>query len=190
MKFTTRLRYFFRKLFHVKMIKIDAKPYKEKSKPKNNYKIDNEVSKAMANTSRDDERAIEKIKIRQLHKCENDYLCRQLNSHLVTITRENYKKYYFATTIYKNKVYSAISLYKITYGRRTDYKYILIYQHTKNSDPKAKLRLKYKFIVDFTDVPYHGHYSRLLINKNFREKIWKKVRKLYDEQQYIRHNKI
>lgn len=199
----TKIRYFFKNLRNIKWVHghFEIKTYndnyvslskhhKTHIERKNNYKLEDEVAKAMANTISDDNRAIEKITIRLLHNYEKEYVTKILNSLNLQITKANYKNYSFGSTKYKNKIYSAISLYKMTVGRRKDYKYILIYQHTKNNKNTAKLRLKYKLMADFTDIPYHGSFNRLLKNNTYKEKIWKKVYKLCDEEEYFKNKNI
>lgn len=203
MSFFTKIRYFLKNIRNIKWVRghFELKTYgdnyvslskyhKKHIERKNTYKAEDEVARVMANTTSDDNRAIEKINIRTLHNYEKDYVTKTLNSLNLSITKGNYKNYSFGSTKYKNKIYTAISLYKMSMGRRKDYKYILIYQHTKNNKNTAKLRLKYKLMADFTDIPYHGSFDRLLKNNTYREKIWKKVYKLCDEDEYIKNKNI
>ena len=59
----------------------------------------------------------------------------------------------------------------------------------KNTNPKAKLKILYTLYIDFNGEPYYGNYYRLLKNKEFINKIWKKIEKLYDSDIYEKQNK-
>lgn len=143
------------------------------------------IAKAMKNTSADDERIIEKLVIRKLSKTENEYLKKKAKEfNINSINKTNYKNYCLGTKKYKNKVYSIISLYRITKGKRSDFKYILVFKHIKNDKPDAKMKNLYSLYIDFHGEPYFGNYYRLFKNQKFLNKIWKKIEKLHNRDEY------
>lgn len=134
--------------------------------------------------------SIKYITVRKLKTHEDNYLKKKIDEfNIKNINKSNYKNYCFGNRKYKNKVFSIISLYRITNGKRSDFKYVLIFMHTKNTDPNAKMKLLYSLYIDFNDYKYTGNYYKLFKKEEFINKIWKKVEKLYDEHLYNSKNK-
>jgi hypothetical protein len=133
---------------------------------------------------------IKNITVRKLKTHEDNYLKKKIDEfNIKNINKSNYKNYCFGNRKYKNKVFSIISLYRITNGKRSDFKYVLIFMHTKNTEPNAKMKLLYSLYIDFNDYKYTGNYYKLFKKEEFINKIWKKVEKLYDEHLYNSKNK-
>lgn len=134
--------------------------------------------------------SIKYITVRKLKTHEDNYLKKKIDEfNIKNINKSNYKNYCFGNRKYKNKVFSIISLYRITNGKRSDFKYVLIFMHTKNTEPNAKMKLLYSLYIDFNDYKYTGNYYKLFKKEEFINKIWKKVEKLYDEHLYNSKNK-
>lgn len=195
---------FFKNLFRKNKSKKIAKKYsenfkvpnvneKETTEDKEKYqKSEAEVmlAKTMRNTTADDERVINKITVRKLKTHEDEYLKKKIAEfNIKGINKSTYKNYCFGNRKYQNKVFSILSLYRITKGKRSDFKYVIIMLHSKNTDPNAKLKMLYSLYIDFNGEPYFGNYYRLFKNEEFINKIWKKVEKLYDSDMYEKQNK-
>lgn len=161
--------------------KHDDKIKETKKEKPNNYNI--------VYTSFEDE-FIKNIIIRKLTSRESEYINKKYKEfEIKKINKSNYKNYCFGNRKYKNKVFSIISLYRITKGKRSDFKYIIIAMHTKNNETDAKLKFIYNLYIDFNNMQYNDNYYKLFKNKDFIEKIWKKVEKLYDSDLYLKRNK-
>jgi hypothetical protein len=191
---------FFKNLFKRNKCKKIANKYKEEIIPtivkdEKSYKKDHSsaaeiVAKSMRNTASDDQRVIKKITVRKLKTHEDEYLKKKIEEFdIKNINKSTYKNYCFGNRKYQNKVFSILSLYRITKGKRSDFKYVIVMLHSKNTDPKAKMKLVYTLYIDFNGEPYYGNYYRLFKNEEFINKIWKKVEKLYDSDLYEKHNK-
>ena len=186
---------FFKKLFRKNKSKKIADKYKKEiliSDEKTNKKSESEIilAKTMKNTVADDERVISKITVRKLKTHEEEYLRKKIiEFDIKNINKSNYKNYCFGNRKYQNKVFSILSLYRITKGKRSDFKYIIVMLHSKNNDPNAKLKMVYSLYIDFNSEPYFGNYYRLFKKEEFINKIWKKVEKLYDKDVYEKRNK-
>lgn len=191
---------FFKNLFKINKCKKIANKYKEEIIPtivkdEKSYKKDHSsaaevVAKSMRNTASDDQRVIKKITVRKLKTHEDEYLKKKIEEFdIKNINKSTYKNYCFGNRKYQNKVFSILSLYRITKGKRSDFKYVIVMLHSKNTDPKAKMKLVYTLYIDFNGEPYYGNYYRLFKNEEFINKIWKKVEKLYDSDLYEKHNK-
>lgn len=142
-------------------------------------------AKKNKNTKEDDERVISKLIIRKLLTHENNYLHKKMDEyHFSSINKNNYKKYCLGTRNFNGTVYSILSLYRITGGKRSDFKYIIVLKHTKSNKPHAKMRNPFNLYIDFMNEPYYGNYYRLFKNEDFLNKIWDKVRKLDKEEKY------
>lgn len=168
----------------VPKINIDENPYKNKSE------AEIMLAKTMRNTAVDDERIVNKITIRRLKTHEDEYLKKKIDEfNIKNINKSDYKNYCFGNRKYKNKVFSILSLYRITKGKRSDFKYIIVMLHSNNTNPKAKLKMLYTLYIDFNGEPYYGNYYRLFKKEEFINKIWKKIEKLYDSDMYEKQNK-
>ena len=193
MKLIEKIIQFFKQFVNkkkVKKIEEIKKKYEEdcfKNTEKNINEQYNKVAmaKTMKNTSTDDDRIIEKLVVRKLSKNENEYLKKKIKEfNINSINKTNYKNYCLGTKKYKNNIYSIISLYRITKGKRSDFKYVLVFKHIKNDKPDAKMKNLYSLYIDFRGEPYFGNYYRLFKNQKFLNKIWKKIEKLHNRNEY------
>lgn len=198
MKLIYKIKRFFRRLFSRKRVLKYADEFRKKENIKKTEKdnFDFEIQKkkntaqVMKNTKVDDERIISKLTVRKLQPNEQQYLQKQIKEfNLSKINKSNYKQYCLGTRKYKNKVYSIISLYRITGKKRSDFKYIIVLLHSKNSNPEAKMKNKYNLYIDFNNEPYYGNYYRLYKNEKFKDKIWNKIEKLHNQEEYEKNNK-
>lgn len=194
MKLIYKIKRFFRRLFDKKRVLKYIDEFKKTEIENNKFDFEIEKKKHSAqvlkNTKVDDERIISKLTVRKLQTNEQQYLQKQLKEfNLSKINKSNYKQYCLGTRKYKNKVYSIISLYRITSKKRSDFKYIIVLLHSKNSNPEAKMKNKYNLYIDFNNEPYYGNYYRLYKNENFKNKIWSKIEKLHNQEEYEKNNK-
>lgn len=194
MKLIYKIKRFFRRLFDKKRVLKYIDEFKKTEIENNKFDFEIEKKKHSAqvlkNTKVDDERIISKLTVRKLQTNEQQYLQKQLKEfNLSKINKSNYKQYCLGTRKYKNKVYSIISLYRITGKKRSDFKYIIVLLHSKNSNPEAKMKNKYNLYIDFNNEPYYGNYYRLYKNENFKNKIWSKIEKLHNQEEYEKNNK-
>jgi len=185
MKFYFRIVSIFRKIFNIK-------GYAEKASEKAretycDYLKKQHTSKTNNKEIKSDEKFSD-ISFRKMYPKEIEYLNKTLKSSGIVINKKNYKNFCFGTKKINGKLYSIISLYRISKGKRSDFRYVLIYRHTKNNDPNAKLKFVYGLFMEFK-TPYKDNYYKIFKSNVVLENIWKKVNKLIKESNYERRNK-